>query len=264
MSPKKAIQKSFVMVGSGNLATHLCAALIKNNFIPKQVYSRTKKNAATLAKKHKIDFTSDLKKINKDADIYFICVKDDKIKSIASLLPAKNKLIIHCSGATSINTLKNSSTRFAVLYPLFTFSKNDTSNFIEIPIFIEGNNSRSEKDVFLVAKQLSHTVVKMNSGKREKLHLAAVMAANFSNFLFTLSQDYLQKEKAGKFEYLAPLLKKTIFKATKYSPLQSQTGPSRRHDTAVIKKHRSLLKKYPKQKKVYNLLSSLLEKQYAK
>lgn len=159
---------------------------------------------------------------------------------------------------------KNSSTRFAVLYPLFTFSKNDTSNFIEIPIFIEGNNSRSEKDVFLVAKQLSHTVVKMNSGKREKLHLAAVMAANFSNFLFTLSQDYLQKEKAGKFEYLAPLLKKQFLKPQNirhYNRKQALRGATIQR----LLKTQITFKKTPKaKKKVYNLLSSLLEKQYAK
>ncbi|MBC7863565.1 MAG: DUF2520 domain-containing protein [Bacteroidia bacterium] len=254
--------KSFVMIGTGNLSFHLCTALVKKGFRLKQVAGRTKQNTSALAAKFKAPFTTDLKKIVEDADYYFVCVSDDAIKKTASHLKIKNGIVIHCSGSVSISELKNSSENYGVFYPLYTFSKNDTIDFKQIPLFVEGNNSATKREIFSFAKKLSTKVLEINSAKREKLHLAAVMSANFSNFLFTLSAEFLEKEKAGTMDLLLPLIQKTTEKLKTSTSLAAQTGPARRKDKKVIDRHKELLKKYPEHKKIYKLLTSGIIKRY--
>jgi predicted short-subunit dehydrogenase-like oxidoreductase (DUF2520 family) len=255
-------KKSFVMTGTGNLSFHLCAALIQKGFLLKQLVGRTEKNTAALARKFNCAFTTDPKKIVQNADFYFVCVNDDAIKKTAARLKIKNGIVIHCSGSVAMQELKGASKNYGVLYPLYTFSKNDAVDFKRIPLFVEGSTSAAKKELLWLAKKLGPKVIEMNSAKREKLHLAAVMSANFSNFLFTLSTEFLQKEKAGTIDFLLPLIQKTAEKLGNTTSANAQTGPARRKDKKVIARHLKLLKKYPEHKKIYKLLTSGIIKRY--
>lgn len=250
------------MIGTGNLASHLCTSLVKKGFTLKQVAGRTKAATRELASRFHAGFTTDLKKIYEDADFYFICVSDDSIKRIASVLKLKKGMLIHCSGSTSLQALKGGAQKYGVLWPLYTFIKNDVVDFSGIPLFIEGNSPAAEKELKHVASALSKIVFVMDSARREKLHLAAVMSSNFSNFLFTLADEFISREKAGKFEHLLPLIQKTVANLHLYSSLETQTGPARRGDKKIIERHLELLKKYPEQKKIYKLLTSGIKSRY--
>ena len=66
-----------VLIGAGNVATHLGTALkIAGNEII-QVYSRTEKSANELAKKLASTFTTSLSEISPNADLYIISVSDE-------------------------------------------------------------------------------------------------------------------------------------------------------------------------------------------
>ena len=56
--------KNIILLGSGNVATHLGIALKNSNYTIVQVFSKSIKNAKLLAKKLDTHFTNDLTKLN--------------------------------------------------------------------------------------------------------------------------------------------------------------------------------------------------------
>ena len=75
--------KNIILLGSGNVATHLGTALKKRNYTIVQVYSKSIENAKVLASKLDADFTDDLTKL-KSADLIIVSVNDDAMLSVLS------------------------------------------------------------------------------------------------------------------------------------------------------------------------------------
>ena len=65
-----------VLIGAGNLATNLGHALLEAGNDILQVYSRTAKSATVLADSLGGSPVTDLDKINSNADVYIVAVKD--------------------------------------------------------------------------------------------------------------------------------------------------------------------------------------------
>lgn len=257
---RKKPRKSFVMIGTGNLAIHLTKALLKN-FSLLQVIGTQPKSTKKFATQFGAECTNDVSEINVKADVYFICVPDDQIEQVAKNLLLDRKLVLHCSGSTEMKILQECSENFGVMYPLYTFSALDTKvDFKKIPIFVEGSNAESEFMVKEIARSLSSTVKPLNSVQRKKLHLAAVFSSNFSNYLFDLAHQYLEAENLDKFNDLLPLMEKSISKLHEMTPRQAQTGPAKRKDKRVISNHLKMLEKYPEHHKIYSLVSKLIFK----
>ena len=255
------LPQSFVIIGTGNLAFHLTKSLLKSGLKLKAVAGRSKIDTKKFADFFKAKFTCDLTDVDSTADIYFLCVPDDQIKNIASALALKNKLVIHCSGSVNIEVLKSTSINYGVMYPLYTFSKNDEYlEFDKVPIFIEGSSEQALSKIKKIASMLSKKVKPLSSNKRKKLHLAAVLSSNFVNYLLDLTSSYIKKEKVGELNDLIPLIEKTFSKAKIYPPDKVQTGPAARGDSKTIKDHIALLKNYPKHKEVYTLFSKFILK----
>ncbi len=252
------------MIGTGNLAFHLSAALRKAKCKLVQVVGTNKSKTEQFAKQNGFSsFTHSLTEIDSSADVCFICVNDDKIEEISRKIKLPGKLVLHCSGTIPLKTLYPISENCAVLYPLYTFSTSDkTVDFKKVPLFVETANQKSKLRLMNIAKKLSSSITQLDSVQREKLHLAAVISANFSNYLFQLAWDYLQKERVPHVKRLIPLLEKTIEKLNHNQPAISQTGPARRGDVKTIRKHISLLKNHSEQQVVYRLFSKLIQQHF--
>jgi len=105
-------------------------------------------------------------------------------------------------------------------------------------------------------------VVKLNSTNRLKLHLAAVIAGNFSNAMYASAYSFLDKElNKSYFKYLGPLINTTAKKAVFGNPSLVQTGPAVRKDKKTLQKHNALLKKHSELKRTYKSISRLIAKQ---
>ena len=85
------------LIGSGNVATHLGAALKNAGHQIVQVYSRHAQNAALLAYHIKAEPTNDLQQISADTDLFIISVSDDAIDELAAVLAVHGKPIVHTS-----------------------------------------------------------------------------------------------------------------------------------------------------------------------
>jgi len=251
-----------VLLGAGNVATHLGKRLQKKGHEILQVISKSERSARELSLLLSAPFTSDLKKINKQADIYILCVPDEEIVNIASEIKLPQKLVLHTSGSIGLNVLKNISSNCGVLYPLYSFSKQVKVSFSSIPFLIEASNKNALQELTHLCHTIGKNITPVTSAERLKIHLAAVFVNNFTNYLYGQAYDFLKKEKQNHFHLLQPLIKQTVRKIKSLPPSQVQTGPARRNDNVTLKKHLDLLEKYPDQKQVYKLLSSLIKKNY--
>lgn len=245
---------NIVMLGSGNVATHLGKALQLAGHTILEVWSRTYENARILASSLQAEAVADVSEISRQADMYIISVSDDVIADVAALIPAKDKIIIHTSGSAGIEILKPYSSRYGVLYPLQTFSKKQDVDFKEIPLVLEGSSEEVELVLKEMALQLSFNVHFLNSDQRRILHLAAVFACNFTNHLYALA-DNLLKDHNLKFDLIRPLITETARKVQHNHPESVQTGPAIRNDKKTIDKHLELLRDHPELQEIYKLLS---------
>ena len=229
--------KNIILVGSGNVATHLGIALQNCNYKIVQVYSRSIENAKKLAQKLNTNFTNDLTQL-KTADLIIVSVNDDAISTVLSKL--KNTAIMHTSGSIGMGVFEPNFSNFGVFYPLQTFNKDVELTISEIPFCIEANSKSFEKKLIEIAKNLSSNVITMNSAQRKQLHIAAVFACNFSNQMFSIADDLLT-EKDIDSSILLPLIRQMVKKLETNSPKEVQTGPAKRKDIKIIQEHINLI-----------------------
>lgn len=240
-----------ILLGSGNVATHLFQAFSKANGVELvQVFSRTvsKDFPETLQ-------TSDYKEI-KAADVYIICVSDSAISSVSSQLSFENRLVVHTSGSTDINVL-DSKNRKGVFYPLQTFTKNKSVDFSQIPICIETEVPTDFEIIEKLAKSVSNSVYLINGNQRKALHVSAVFVCNFTNHLYTIGNTICEENNIP-FEILQPLIEETAKKIKSLSPSESQTGPAVRNDQKTIEKHIDFLTN-ENQKEIYKILTKSIQ-----
>ncbi|HEV7232061.1 MAG TPA: DUF2520 domain-containing protein, partial [Bacteroidia bacterium] len=194
MSLKNKISIRIVLIGSGNLATHLGLGLAKNGLKIVQVYSPRKNHAKKLSSLLGSSAISSLTQLDKTADLYILAVKDDAIGPLAKKLNLGNKLVVHTSGSVALDVLKPASSSIGIFYPLQTFTRESSIDWSEIPICLESINTPGKTLLKKVAGILTSRVVFLDSNQRKLVHLAAVFASNFSNHMYSIAEDLLAKE----------------------------------------------------------------------
>jgi predicted short-subunit dehydrogenase-like oxidoreductase (DUF2520 family) len=254
--PVMEIQK-IVFIGAGNLATNLAMALFRKGFKVIQVCSRSKVTGEKLAQKSDASWIDNLQDLSLEGDLYIVAVSDNSLGKLVKQINVGDKLIVHTSGSMNMNILKGCSSKYGVFYPPQTFSKDHRVSFRGVPICIEANSTGSVETLCRFAASLGSNVHLVNSGQREMIHLAAIFANNFTNFMYTIAEDLLIKESLD-LAILEPLIRQTAKNVRHGNLFQLQTGPAVREDTVVMKNHLALLKNHPEYKKVYDLLSTMI------
>lgn len=255
-------EAKIVMIGAGNVAHHLATTWVKNGVEVCQIYSRTLESARELGQMTGVAYTDDLAQVYPDADIYVFCVSDDALPGVLKSLRLKgDPLLIHTAGSLPASLLKPYSWYYGVLYPLQTFSRARRLDFSEIPLFIEGSTGEVEEEIERLAGHLQGKIYSSTFEERKRLHLAAVFACNFTNYLYGVAEQLLG-EKAISFSVLRPLIEETAQKVMTLSPREAQTGPARRGDETVINRHRTLLKHQPELLALYNILSGMIDSSF--
>jgi len=242
------------LIGSGNIATHLGAAFKNAGHRIVQVFSRDAQNAALLAYHIDAEAIDELDNINPAADIFVIAVADDAIEATAQELAKYDILIVHTSGATSLQVLLNYTAKAGVFYPLQTFSKTREVDFRSVPLCIEGADENVTKTIRELAQTVSNNVYEIDSAQRKTLHLAAVFACNFPNYLYGVAQRLLAANDM-QFDLLKPLIMETALKVQERLPAEAQTGPAIRRDENTMAIHLQQLADQPALQQIYRLLS---------
>ncbi len=251
-----------VLIGAGNVATHLGQALRDAGHTVLQVYSRTEEHARDLANKLQAKPVTEITDVCADAELYVLAVRDEVLPGLAARLYVHLKdvsstsaacgsdaLFLHTAGSMPLEALP--MLRRGVLYPMQTFSKARQVDFRSVPLFVESHtDSQMLQDL---AESLSERVRVLDSESRKYLHLAAVFACNFTNHMYHLCADIL-KERGIPFDVMLPLIDETARKVHELSPREAQTGPAVRYDKRVMNHHLDMLED-ENTRKIYKLLS---------
>ncbi len=252
-------QLKVVILGAGNVATHLAMALNDHCEIL-QIYNRSIGNARTIADKINSDAVADISDIRDDADLYIIALSDDAILPTVDKLGKRRGIWVHTSGSTPLEVLSPLSDKIGVFYPMQTFTKGIPVKFSEVPFFLEASSREVDDALRSLALKLSPNVRTISSRQRQLLHIAAVFACNFTDYMWVESAKLLD-EIGSDFSVMEPLISAIFKKAISYGPKNSLTGPARRGDTKVIDRHLKELSGDTKE--IYRLLSDSIIKTFS-
>lgn len=260
----KQAANSIVIIGCGNVAWHLAKQLRQLNYgvlvYNHRASAALRRFSSVLGCKTK----ASLKEISTGAGFYFVCVSDSVISEVSAHIRCSraDAMVMHTSGSARLKDLKSEGGSRAVFYPLQTFSKDDELDWKEIPIVLEAADKTTLHQATALAARLSANIIYAKGQERLTLHLAAVMANNFTNALYVAADDLLRAIREVKGSHLLlPLIRQTTNKLGRMSPVQAQTGPAKRGDKGVMKKHLSLLEKQKDLQKLYRQMSELIIKQ---
>ncbi|MBP1676230.1 MAG: hypothetical protein H6Q20_789 [Bacteroidetes bacterium] len=248
---------SIVIIGAGNVATHISQALQKSGFKIIQIYSRTQAAAKTLANILNASYTSDIESICRTADLYLYALKDNALEFAIKKVSVPEALHVHTAGSVPISVFEHVTPRYGVLYPLQTFSKTKHTEFNNVPVLVEGNNPETTDVLMSIAQKISTNCYPIDSEQRAALHLAAVFCCNFVNSMYNVAEKIVS-EAGLPFNILQPLIDETAEKIHHLLPAQAQTGPAVRYDTKIIEKHLEMLNGNPQLQHIYREISSLI------
>lgn len=254
---------SVALLGAGNVATHLGAALVVNGYRVTGVYSRTAASADRLAGHLGCPGTDCLDRLTPGEWCIF-AVKDDALPALAKRWTAlhPDTFCLHTAGSVPMDVFAGHADRYGVLYPLQTFSKARAVDFRRVPCFVEANGAPQLETLTALARTLSDRVVALPSERRRYLHLAAVLACNFANHCYDLAARLLEREGLP-FDLLLPLIDETAAKVHDLAPREAQTGPAVRYDREVINRQLDLLADRPELRQLYAAMSQSIH-QYAR
>ena len=256
MRPRKG-KSTVSFVGSGQVATTL-AYLLRNAGISIRGYhNKSQKRSKIFESVSNAEWLS-LEEIAEEKNIIIIAIPDDALHVVCKKIKSE-AMVIHTSGAVSIDVLKQTSLSTGVLYPLrsFTYSLPDSTE--NIPFFIEANSSKNLSKIKEIAEFISPDVHVADSDKRLHLHLAAVFAHNFTNHILHIAEKIMQKNGLA-FSQILPLLL-PYFKLLKtIPPSHLQTGPALREDKKTQKRHKDILRDSPEWRELYKLISEDIQR----
>ena len=260
MNLSEGTPERLVLLGAGNVATHLGRALVASASSAvrlTQIYSPGGRSARALAEElgERISAVGSLEELDLDADWYIFAVPDDALIPLAKELAGQVRgLWVHTSGSTSLEDLAEVHRPAGVLYPLQTFSKGKVLDFSEVPLYVEGTDSEAEGRILRLGELLSRSVARATSQQRLVLHLGAVFACNFSNHLIAVAEELLTRHGLPE-KALLPLIDEMTAKLHTLPAREAQTGPARRGDERTLRRHERFLASEPELEHLYSLLS---------
>ena len=228
------------VIGYGNVGHHLAKALAKDYRV--SVFQRGSNMEEILHSgphgSNRFDFIT-------------LAVTDSQIRPLADALACTDAFGLHTSGSRPLSDLSKHPKR-GVIYPLQTFTRSKNSVASPFPLFLE-TVPELRRELHTFASAISSDIRWMDSSKRLRLHLAAVLTCNFTNHLYHIS-DKMLKKIGMSFSDVYHLAEETLKKTRELSPGEAQTGPAKRNDEAVMEAHLRLIGN-PRWKTIYSLFS---------
>ena len=130
----------------------------------------------------------------------------------------------------------------------------------QMPRYLEGNTPVAREAVEALAYRLSDVVSWATTEQRQVLHIAAVVACNFSNYLIGRAERLLEAEGLSP-KALLPLLDEMNDKLHQLPAVEAQTGPAQRGDAETMQRHCVYLETHGEKDlaKLYETLSTAIQ-----
>jgi predicted short-subunit dehydrogenase-like oxidoreductase (DUF2520 family) len=249
-----------VIIGSGNVATVMGSRIVAAGHELLQAVARREDAAALLAKEWGCGYTTRWEEIDQGADIYILSLSDRGLRGLDTVLSLPGRLVVHTAGAVPGSVLRGVSNHCGVLYPLQSLRK-EIRPFPEFPLLIDADHAEDLAVIEGFARTIARQVERADDATRLKLHVAAILANNFTNYLYTLASDFCRQEQID-FQLLLPLIRETAERLERYPPREVQTGPAIRGDRETVERHLEVLANYGRIRELYKLLTISIEDYY--
>jgi len=259
--------KRFSVVGAGNLGTHMIHALVQQGY-----------QLTGILEKSKFDLyqslvTNSPGRMVKQSDFIIIAVQESRmpeaVECLANLSDPAGKIIFHTANSLSsdmLAELKEKGAFTASFSPLQTFpefSLNKEDVFKGCYFLLEGD-APAVALAQEIAGRLKAAALPVAKEQKIYFHIAGVAASNFLISILKLAQRQLDKAKQNAPQttepttdnvstegqqdpyhigVLLPLIRQTISNVENRGLSQSLTGPFKRNEMGVIKKHMEMLDK---------------------
>ena len=252
--------RNISFIGAGNVAEALCQGLTAAGHRIISVSSKGGDSARVLAGATGAAWRRDLS-VPDNCDILFLAVTDTAVAEVARevILPDRTA-IAHTAGSVSLDALGHKQ-RAGVLYPLQTFTKGFIPDLKKIPFFIEATDKPALNLLRELATDIGAGAWDCDSERRKHLHVAAVFANNFANFMMTTGEAIATGAGFDP-SLLRPLIEETVRKALRTGPERAQTGPAARHDDKTMESHLELLSFSPEYHELYRMISRMISDHY--
>ncbi|NIM15755.1 MAG: DUF2520 domain-containing protein [Candidatus Aminicenantes bacterium] len=261
--------KRFSIIGAGNLGTYLINSLVKKGYILKYIYKKAKYPS------HQFEaaIEGDIGLIVKQSDFIIISTQESKIREAAELAAVSSdpngKIFFHTSNSLTSDeliSLKEKGGSVASFSPLQTFAETEPSskeNLFKGIFFLAEGDQEAVKLAEKIAGDLEAHVLVVDKEDKPYIHIAAVSASNFLVAILKLAEGQLKKAGARcrvpiDIKVLLPLIKQTLKNVESRGVKASLTGPVKRKEMGIIKKHLELLE--GDEKELYKALSKFLKK----
>ncbi|MEG1556032.1 MAG: DUF2520 domain-containing protein [Bacteroidales bacterium] len=248
--------QNITIIGSGNVASWFAHQASIAGIRIVQIYSRQLEHAQAIASIYQAQAIDHLKDLSFQSDLFLFSLKDDLYEDILKTIPTILPFAVHTAGSVSLKIFQHHAQNFGVLYPYQTISKTMDFNQMEVPLCVEGNRQETDTELLDFALRLSPRSYLINEEQRFTLHLAAVFASNFTNALYTIAHDILQKQHIN-WEIILPLLQNTLNKTRNLTPVEAQTGPAVREDFGIMQKQLASLDS-PALQIIYRMMSEYI------
>ena len=252
--------RNVVMIGTGKLAQALSPVLLENGIHIMQFFSRELTHAQNLADQFNTDYTNNWNELNRVADLYIICVKDDAISEVSEAMSKQldhTANICHTSGSRGIEAISTYFTHRACMWPMQSFTFQSKIIWPEVPIFLSGTDSILN-EIEVVCKKFSKKVFRIDEEKKKWVHVAAVFANNFSNYNLSITEKIL--DSCGvPLEVMEPMMQNMIRNVFTIGPGNTQSGPANRGDRKTMEMQQKMLAdKFPEYENLYQLYSEII------
>ena len=250
---------NIVMIGAGNVSTHISRHFHSAGHRISCVYSRTEASARRLAGELGVQGTSRQGDVPSDADFYIIAVPDSVVVETGKQFNHAKGIWIHTAGSLPLDIFHDIFEHYGVLYPLQTLSRSRPIEPSQVPCLVEGSSLQVTASLTKLASSAYNNVMVATSEQRLVIHAAAVFTNNFSNHMVHIARQLLSQHKIDP-GMLDPLLQETFEKIREMGTRQGRTGPAVRGDQETMKKHIELLKDHPEWEKLYTFISRDIER----
>lgn len=254
--------RTISFAGAGNVAGHLASALFRAGFEIRTILSRNPDKALSLASSVGAKPGVSPSDLDMDTDLLILALPDQVIPVFSSELKKTfnfTGIVAHTSGSQSMGAISMHHSRSGVFYPLQSFTRHTNPDIGIVPFCIEGSSPEIQALLGEVALKISVDVRFIDSAQRAAIHLAAVFASNFSNYMYAVADCLLARSNV-KPDILLPLIRETATRLKGGDAADLQTGPAVRRDWSTIDMHLSMLRKNPELKELYKSVSEHITK----
>ena len=271
---RPAQETNLTLVGSGQAAWALGSALHESGVRVQRVVARPNGRGAALAQRLEASWVpwhagqplpnhwppSPDQTGPDQTRVTLLAVSDDALPEVASFFGTdQTDALVHCSGTRSLEDLAVHPVR-GVFWPILNLSKAVETTWKGAPILIQTEDASLHQTLHHWAHRIGATARDVTEVQRQKLHLAAVMTANFNNIL--LHWGHLLTQEWGTHRDLFSILSQQLneFEQNPQDPLTRQSGPAWRGDQQTLESHLRLLQDDPEGTALYRWFSSLIQR----